>query len=396
VLGWPYVFANYWVFLGSAACLLAIAALGLTVLVGWAGEVCLAGAALVGTGVYITGFAIREDGWGLPFLPGALIGVAVTTALALLVSLPTARLSGIYVMVLTLGMQVTIERTVFTSSKLTGGPDGVFTSRPEFLGISFESDRSYYYLVLAVMGVVLLVLASLRASRHGRAMMLVKTDRRAASAVGVSPWRYKILAFAIVGILAGVAGALTAPLYRSPPTLLQYLSIPSLLFLAVPVTAGFESLLAVVVVAFVFTMTPQALESLGTSPFLIGGIGLVAGTLVGPRGLGGYVLDLLRRPAAADARRRPAASQAGASAQPSRPAARPALDRTAVRSRPSVPTNGHRRPIRLGPPPNGIDGAISLAPRPGRGPNGNGQAEGSAVPRLGIPPRTFQRTGAHQ
>jgi branched-subunit amino acid ABC-type transport system permease component len=319
----------------------------------------------------------------------------VTTALALLVSLPTARLSGIYVMVLTLGLQVTVERTIFTSSKLTGGPDGVFTSRPEFLGISFESDRSYYYLVLAVMGVVLLVLASLRASRHGRAMMLVKTDRRAASAVGVSPWRYKILAFVIVGILAGVAGALTAPLYRSPPTLLQYLSIPSLLFLAVPVTAGFESLLAVVVVAFVFTMTPQALESLGTSPFLIGGIGLVAGTLVGPRGLGGYVLDLLRRPVAAGARVRPAPSRAGTPVRRSGPA-RPVADRTAVHRRPPATTNGRRPPVRLEAPPSSGAGAISLAPRPGRRANGNSHEDGAATPRLGIPPRTFQQTGAHQ
>src|SRR5206468_12294598 len=69
----------------------------------------------------------------------------------------------------------------------------------------------------------------------GRALLLVRTNREAAAAVGISPWRLKIMAFLICGVLAGVAGALTAPLYRSPPTSFQYVSIPSLFLLAIPV-----------------------------------------------------------------------------------------------------------------------------------------------------------------
>lgn len=294
-VGWAYVVPNFWVFLGGAACLLAIASLGLTVVIGWAGEVSLAQASLVGTSVYLTGYAARHDGWGWPLIPAMVVGVLAATLLSTLVALPTAKLSGIYVMVLTLGMQVAIERTIFTNAKLTGGPDGVFMGRPHLLGISFESDRSYYFLCLAVLALVIVVLSLFRASRHGRAMLLVRTDRRAAGAVGISPWKYKIIAFAFGGLLAGLAGGLTAPLYRSPPTLLQYLSIPSLLYVAVPVTAGFESLLAVVGVAFVFTMVPQATQGWGLSPFVVAGFGLLAGTFVGSRGLGGLVLDGLRR-----------------------------------------------------------------------------------------------------
>jgi len=98
----------------------------------------------------------------------------------------------------------------------------------------------------------------------------------------------------ICGVLAGVAGALTAPLYRSPPTSFQYLSIPSLFLLAIPVTAGFESLLGVVVVAFAFTMIPQAVQSLHLSTFVVAGVGLLGGTYIGPRGISGVVLDRLR------------------------------------------------------------------------------------------------------
>jgi ABC-type branched-subunit amino acid transport system permease subunit len=294
-LGWVVVAPQYWVFLGSAACLTAIAALGLTVVVGWAGEVSLAQAAVMGTAVYTTGYLARtDDGYGLPFLVAAGAGVALATALYVLVSLPTARLSGIYVMVLTLGMQVTIERTLFANAKLTGGTQGFYQHRPVLLGVSTDSERVFYYLALATLGVIVLFLALFRQSKAGRALLLVRTNREAAAAVGISPWRYKILAFAVCGVLAGVAGALTAPLYRSPPTSFQYLSIPSLFLLAIPVTAGFESLLGVVVVAFTFTMVPLAIESLRVSTFVVAGAGLLAGTYIGPRGIGGVVLDRLR------------------------------------------------------------------------------------------------------
>ena len=295
-LGWVHMVPKFWVFLGGAACLLAISAIGLSVVVGWAGEVSLASAALVGTSVYLTGYMVRADGMDLPFLAGLLTGMLVAAALHAFAALATARLSGIYVMVLTLGLQVTIERTVFSVAKLTGGSEGVYLSRPRFLGIGFDSDVAFYYLCAGVLATVVVVLTLFRQSRHGRALLLVRTNREAAAAVGISPWRYKILAFAICGALLGLAGAMTAPLYRSPPTLLQYLSFASLFLLAVPVTAGSESLLAVIVVAFAFTMLPAGLEEAGLrlSPNVVGGLGLLTGTYIGARGIGGAVLDKLR------------------------------------------------------------------------------------------------------
>lgn len=307
-LGWVHMVPKFWVFLGGAACLLAISAIGLSVVVGWAGEVSLASAALVGTSVYLTGYMVRADGMDLPFLAGLLTGMLVAAALHAFAALATARLSGIYVMVLTLGLQVTIERTVFSVAKLTGGSEGVYLSRPRFLGLGFDSDVAFYYLCVAVLAVVVVVLTLFRQSRHGRALLLVRTNREAAAAVGISPWRYKILAFAICGALLGLAGAMTAPLYRSPPTLLQYLSFASLFLLAVPVTAGSESLLAVIVVAFAFTMLPAGLEEVGLrlSPNVVGGLGLLTGTYIGARGIGGAVLDKLR-----DRRERAALAAAG-------------------------------------------------------------------------------------
>jgi branched-chain amino acid transport system permease protein len=121
---------------------------------------------------------------------------------------------------------------------------------------------------------------------------MVGVDKSAAAAVGVSPWMYKVAAFAIAGTMAGIAGALSAPLYRNPPGINQYFSFNSLFYVSVPILAGFESIMATVGVAIFFQLIPQVLLSLKINPQLLGGIGLTIGVLAGPRGLGGLLIDL--------------------------------------------------------------------------------------------------------
>jgi ABC-type branched-subunit amino acid transport system permease subunit len=295
----PGQVASYWIFLCTAGLLTAIAAMGLSVVVGWIGEISLTGAGLLGTSVYITGYLLREGGtnWNnWPFIPAAIVGFTVTMALGAVVAIPTVRFSGVFVMVLSMGMQITLERTLFTLPWVAGGAGRNFiVSRPRPFGFAFESDLRYFYLCLGAFVASATFVYLLRRSRHGRAMHLIRTDSRAAAALGISPWRYKVLAFAICGALIGVAGAFTAPLYRSPPAIIQFVLFQSLFMLAIPVVAGTDSLLGILVVSLSFALIPTALEDHGLSPYLLGGIGLVAGTIIGPRGLGGNVLDVLQR-----------------------------------------------------------------------------------------------------
>ena len=291
---WVFTAPQYWLFTATTGLLLGISTLGLLVLVGWAREVSLAQAGLTATAIYLCGFAMRSGaGWHWPYLASAAFAIAVVVVVSLLVSLSTARLSGIYIIILTLALQVTIEKTVFSNIKLVETDPDHTIHRPALFGIHLASDRAYFLFALAVLGLGMLFLARLRASRFGRSLILAGTDRQAASAVGVSPWQAKIFAFALAGFFAGLAGVVTAPLYPTPPSYISYLSINSLVYLAIPVLAGFRSLTTVVVVAMVFTVTPQALEHLHISPLLLGAIGLLSGTLTGPTGLSGVVLAWL-------------------------------------------------------------------------------------------------------
>jgi ABC-type branched-subunit amino acid transport system ATPase component/ABC-type branched-subunit amino acid transport system permease subunit len=293
---WTVMAPPYWLFTATTGVVLAISTMGLLVLVGWAREVSLAQAGLTATAIYLTGFAMRGGaGWNWPFLAAAALGIGVAVLLSLLISLATVRLSGIYIIILTLALQVTIEKTVFSNITLIETDPENVIPRPALLGVHLDSDRAYFLFAIAVLGLVMLFLARLRASRFGRGLMLAGTDRQAASAVGVSPWRAKILAFALAGFLAGLAGAMTAPLYPTPPSYISYLAIFSLVYLGIPVLAGFRSLLAVAIVAMGFATTPQALEHLHISPLFLGAAGLLTGTLAGPGGVSGLVLDFVHQ-----------------------------------------------------------------------------------------------------
>jgi len=202
------------------------------------------------------------------------------------------RLAGVYVIVLTLSLQFLLENSVMLSEKLTGGLSAPSTPRPDFFNLSMRSDKHFYYFVLGTTVTVMLFLSKFRHSRFGRSMLMVGSDKAAAAAVGVSPWMYKVAAFSIAGLMAGIAGGLSAPLYFSPPGTLQYISFNSLFYLSIPILAGFESLTAIALVAVVFTLIPQILLSWKINVYLLGGIGLTIGILVGPRGVGGTVIDL--------------------------------------------------------------------------------------------------------
>lgn len=289
---WVFAAPTYWIFSVSIGIVLAIATLGLLAVVGWIREISLMQAGLVGTALYFTAYSYRESsGLGLPFPVAAAIGISVVVVISALVAIVSVRLSGVYVLVLTLAVQFLLEMAVFANSTLSGGLSAPATPRTSFFSMELGTDAKFYFYLLGCLAVVVLFMHRFRHSKYGRSMIMVGNDQQAAASVGVSPWRYKIGAFAISGLLAGIAGALSAPLYGNPPGPLEYTVFVSLLYLAIPVIAGFNSLLGVVGVALFFVVAPQALESMHISPEILAGTALTLGVLAGRRGITGAVRD---------------------------------------------------------------------------------------------------------
>jgi len=321
---WGLLAPRYLVFTATSAVPVAVVALGLLVLVGWARDISLATAGLYGSAIYLFGYVTRHsgsepngpDGWGLPWVLAGIVivlGVAATMAVVGMLSAP---LPGVYLIVITLALQEIIERTIFTYD-MAGGLSGgdrhgnvLHNPQPTFFGLNISSDTRFYFFCLGWLAVVLMVMVRLRHSPMGLALHLVGNDRQAAAAVGVNPLRFRIYAFAMSGALAGLGGMIAAWLYREPPTFITFTAPVSLVLLAIPILAGLDSIAFVAVVAAAFQITPVALESLRISSYHLAAGGLLGGLALGTRGLGGLAGDGWRYLVHGPRRYRTARSQA--------------------------------------------------------------------------------------
>jgi ABC-type branched-subunit amino acid transport system ATPase component/ABC-type branched-subunit amino acid transport system permease subunit len=312
---WIFPAKDYWVFTVTAGLVIGVVTLGLMVMTGWCREVNLASAGVYATTLYLASYLYRHDpehlglGMGLPMIVAVIAAIVIGVVIMLAISLLSVRFSGVYVMVFTLGLQIVIERVMFTRYKLTGGDTALDNPRPVFFGYDLEGkDRPFYLFMLVVVALVLAVLYRLRHSPYGRAMMLTGADQQAAAAVGISPWRAKALGFGVCGALSGLGGILAAMLFVSAPTTVNYQATTSLLWLSIAILGGFDSMTAVLAVAVLYQCIPFLLEQYHIDYQGLAGVSLMVGVLFGSRGLGGRLQDLYRtlrfgRPAVRRAKR---------------------------------------------------------------------------------------------
>jgi branched-chain amino acid transport system permease protein len=193
----------------------AILALGLNVVVGYTGLLQLGIAAFFGIGAYITGiltvdqFPFRWSFW--PAMVAATLGAGIA---GVLLATPTLRLRGDYLAIVTLGFGEVIKFAIKNLENITNGSKALNPiPDPNFLGLPLDwtgNYRWFYYLALAVLLVVVVVLRNLEDSRLGRAWMAIREDELAATCMGINAARVKLSAFALGAALAGLAGSLYA------------------------------------------------------------------------------------------------------------------------------------------------------------------------------------------
>ena len=192
----------------------ALVLLSIVVLTGYAGQISLAQFAIAGLGAWI---AARLDATlDVPFLLAVLIGVAAALPIGVLFALPAVRARGLSLAVVTLGLGTAIELMVFNSPSLSGGVLGTDVHVPSLFGLSLDPivhPGRYGLFALAVFALAALAVANLRRGRTGRRMLAMRTNERAAAALGINVPAMKAYAFGLSASVAALGGIVLA--YRN-------------------------------------------------------------------------------------------------------------------------------------------------------------------------------------
>jgi len=269
------------------AWLYAMLALSLTLVAGTVGQISLGHAGLLAIGAYASALlALRLD---LPVGLSIPLAGIVTAALGTLLIWPAFRLRGHYVSIATLGIGEIVALVILNWESLTRGPIGLSGIPPlELPHLPLESTTATYWSALAVLVVLGLLQSRLLKSHLGRTWRAVRDDDIAARAYGVSPDRYKGLAFAVGGFSAGIAGAITAHLY-SYINHETFTSQVSILALTMVILGGLGNLVGAVLGAVLLVGLPELFRVTVEFRVLIYGVALLLLIRFRPQGLLGTV-----------------------------------------------------------------------------------------------------------
>lgn len=190
-------------------------ALGLNIMVGMVGLLVLGYAAFFGIGAYT--YAILSLNFHVPFWPSLFIGGVVAGVIGILLGIPSIRLRGDYLAIVTLGFGEIVRFVLKNEAAITGGEQGLpnqvipgVIAAPSIGPFVMNRTIHYYYLILIITVLVIIVVNRLNNSRTGRAWIAIREDETAAMSMGINTFRMKILAFAISAFIAGFIGVFYA------------------------------------------------------------------------------------------------------------------------------------------------------------------------------------------
>jgi len=271
----------------------AILAMGLCLLMGYAGQISLGHAAFYGIGAYAS--AIMTTKYGFSVWLGFLAAILLSGLIALLIGMPSLRLKGHYLAMATLGFGEIITVLFVETDTLTGGPEGIVSIPPISIGkFIFTTSQHYYYLVWGIAILLFVIALNIIHSRVGRALRALHGSEIAAQAMGVNTSKYKIQIFVLSAVYAGIAGSLYAHLvnFINPtPFTLTY----SIVLVTIVVIGGMSSIWGAVAGSFVLTLLPEYLRAFQEYNLIIYALILVLTMIFMPQGLVPGVAGLFAR-----------------------------------------------------------------------------------------------------
>ncbi|MEE4450791.1 ATP-binding cassette domain-containing protein [Novosphingobium resinovorum] len=277
---------GYYAFVIGQIALLAIAGIGLNVLIGLSGQFSFGHAAFYAIGAYAVAICTSR-GW-LPFWLAWPLGVTLAVGVGALLALPALRVKGPYLAMVTIAFGLIAEQTLVEAESLTGGQSGILQIPPlSVLGLAL-GDRAMAIVAILVAALVMTAYNLLYANGWGQAMRAVRDSENAAASIGISPTLTRVVAFMISAGCCALAGGLSAPLNSFVTPQSFGLNFSILLVLSV-VIGGAGSRLGPVMGATVIGLLPELLSSFEAYRIL-GYAALVLLVLwLAPRGIAGAI-----------------------------------------------------------------------------------------------------------
>lgn len=259
-------------------------ALGLNVVVGYAGLLDLGYVAFFAIGAYTLASFSTVYGWS--FWPTLVVGVAFASLSGVILGAPTLRLRGDYLAIVTLGFGEIVRITAVNTDAI-GGARGItnIPHPPDTFGVEFLLDPvPYYYIVLLLIILVIVFSVRLERSRVGRAWAAIREDEDAAELVGVPTFKFKLLAFAIGALVGGLAGvAFAGKVIFIEPNNFPF--ILSATILAAVVLGGSGNIPGVILGAFLIAWLPERFRGFAEYRILFFGAALVLVMALRPEGI---------------------------------------------------------------------------------------------------------------
>lgn len=268
---------------------------GQNLITGNSGQVAMGHAAFYGIGAYTV--AILTINHGVGTIPAILAAIVVAALVGLVTGVPAIRISGDYLFIVTIGLNLIFLDVVTQWTGFTGGASGLpGVPIADVFGMSLETQQRFYYLALAAAGLSVVVAVLMVHSRFGKTMEAVRDDPVAALASGMSLVRARVAVFAVGAGMAGMSGAILAfQLGFVGPQSFQFLV--SLLIFEMAIIGGLGNVLGSVVGAALLVVLPEVLRSVQDYRVGIGGLAVLMLMVWRPQGLFGSVrmTSLIRR-----------------------------------------------------------------------------------------------------
>lgn len=281
----PLFAKDYFLDIAVLACIYIILALGLNVVVGFTGLLNLGFVAFYAVGAYT--YALLNVDLGLSFWQSLPISLGLTTLSGFVLAVPSLRLKGDYLAIVTLGFGEITRLILNNWDSLTGGPNGIGgIAPPIFFGISLGRLNKFYYLTLISVVLAYVIVSRVRNSRIGRAWIAIREDELGASSMGINTMRYKLYSFAFGSFWAGFAGSLFAAKMQfiSPES---FTFMESVLILCMVILGGLGSIGGVMAGAVILVVLPEVLREIQSYRMLVLGAALIAMMIFRPQGIFG-------------------------------------------------------------------------------------------------------------